>query len=896
MLFRAYLLLPLFMLFSSVIAFFGFTNELPPFLSAEKVLAEPDLRGPDGICLSAASGFAYAEFTGGGDPTDIFNWSIVDEAGFEVYNQSGAGVNKITFAFSKIGTYQVNLKVYRGGDQNYYQASKAVIVQDGPQFSLPPDVVLCGNDPVTIYAVSLTDPNFDRYTFEWLNADRTVIGRENALSITEEGRYFIRIISTACTVEATTYAGPPLEVEVSPSTNVACLGQTVTYSPDTPISASWSYQKAGQSERTVLGEFFTLNLNTGDLEGLGDYTIFFSAADEKFPDCPVELSFPLQVNEGAEFTLTKLSDAEDCDATDGAFRITAQSQLDELRINGIPDAVFNNLSPNEVREISGLAPKVYVVSGTLDGCTVTKSISIENENFDAPIEFTAIVTEEGACSSSGLQSGEVILDFQGGPGRYTIYAPNGDEIDGAFARDGSVTEDLPGGTYQVQVRDAENCTSPNVVTFTVPSPRQVSFSAPATVTACEFYEFTPESEQDLTYTLTFPDGSTQTESAEPVFMLEESGTYSLLATDNDPASTLCPRRRNMEVTINEQIEFDYSKRFIDCYGNQIFTAELGDMEVSDVVIRWLDEAGNFVGREVEFFPPSEGNFSLDVQPRRSSSCPATPIPFEVEIPNFQVPVEIKASAFCGTDPATLTMEADSDEIKRTQWFFTDSLGNTAELLEFQDKREIEVLEEGTYEVIIRNIINCELGRDTVTLVKSDPIVLELDEVYQICSEENVYPTIDPGPFETYSWSLDGVKIDSLQFLKVASPGQYELQVTDVNGCEATASFEVLERCATLVRFPNAITLGPQQALPGKDFRVFADKIIDEVEVYVYSRTGELVFHCSTSITDSSQPVCLWDGLLNGKKIPVGTYPLTVQYRSQQHQINDKVNGSLTVIE
>src|SRR5690606_22529215 len=158
----------------------------------------------------------------------------------------------------------------------------------------------------TIEAVSPTDPNIGLYSFSWTDQNGTVLSTENQLSITEEGRYFITITSAACKVSATTFAGPSIEVEVTPSAEVACLGQTVTYTPDIPLSGSWSYQKAGESERTPLGELFTLNLDTDILDGTGEYTVFFNVEDEQRPGCSVEESFPLLVREGPGFTLTKL--------------------------------------------------------------------------------------------------------------------------------------------------------------------------------------------------------------------------------------------------------------------------------------------------------------------------------------------------------------------------------------------------------------------------------------------------------------------------------------------------------------------------------------------------------------------------------------------------------------
>ncbi len=895
MILRAYLLLPIFILLSILTAI---SNPFASWLSDEALRAEPDLQGPSGICLSAASGFAYADYTAGGDPSDVFNWSILDASGFEVYSLAGTGQNRITFAYSVTGSYQVNLRVYRGNDQNYYQETMDVLVQTGPVFGIPPDVVLCGDEPVTITAVPedpAYNPNFSEFSFRWTNQAGTVISTQNEVTITEEGRYFVRVTTPACAVEATTYAGPSIEVEVTPSTTVACLGQTVSYTPDIPINASWSYQKSGQSARTPLGNFYSLNLDTDDLEGLGDYTIFFNAEDANNPGCSVEQSFPLRINEGPAFTLTKISDANECEATDGAFRITAVSGLDELTVAGVAGATFQQLSPNEERVISGLIPKSYVVTGKLGGCSVSRLISIDNLNFDDPIEFTVALVEEGACSPSGLDRGAVSLTFLDGPGSYSIYSSNGAEVTGTFEGNDTVIEELSGGTYQIQVRDANNCTSPEVKTITVPAPRQVSFSVPTSLTACEFFEFSPESEQDLTYVLTAPDGSTQTGTSQTAFRIQESGTYSVLATDNDPNSGLCPRRRDMEVTVNNQLDFDYSQRYIDCYGNQIFRAELGNLRPSDVVIRWRTADGVIVGRELEFYPPSTGHFTLDVQPRKSSSCPAIPIPFEVTIPQLTYPVEITATSFCGEDAfSTLTAEGEFGEERQYQWFHTDSAGNVTELLEHHNERQIDVTDEGTYEVVVRRIQEpmCELGRTTYDLVKAEGISLNLKEEYQICTSENFFPTINPGAFASYSWLLAGVEIANLPTYRPSAPGSYELLVTDENGCEASAAFEVIEGCVTLSRFPNAIVSNH----PQKDFRIYLDPLVEHLEVFIYNRAGEMIFFCESQVTDPSQPYCIWDGTIKGQPAPIGTYPMIIRLNSDTNNIKEELRQTLFVVE
>src|SRR5690606_15897969 len=226
----------------------------------------------------------------------------------------------------------------------------------------------------------------------------------------------------------------------------------------------------------------------------------------------------------------------------------------------------------------------------------------ENQSFTSPVEVDVNVMEEGSCTTSGIEGGVVELTFTGGNGEYTIISANGrTTITGEFTEGAVISEDLPGGNYQIEIRDAENCTSPNVQSFTIPSARQVSFSVPANPTGCEFLEFTPQSEQDLEYTLTAPDGNPIPWDPEIGFRIEDSGTYTLLGRATDESLGLCPRQRRMEVTINESIEFEPVPRYIDCYGNQIYTAQLGDGWMPrDVIIRWRDSDGEIVGREVEF--------------------------------------------------------------------------------------------------------------------------------------------------------------------------------------------------------------------------------------------------------------------------------------------------------
>src|SRR5690606_15318885 len=191
--------------------------------------------------------------------------------------------------------------------------------------------------------------------------------------------------------------------------------------------------------------------------------------------------------------------------------------------------------------------------------------------------------------------------------------------------------------------------------------------------------------------------------------------------------------------------------------------------------------------------------------------------------------------------STLTAEGDFGEERQYQWFHKDSVGNLTELLEYHNQREVDVIDEGTYEVVVRRLQEpmCELGRATYELVKSEGISLNLKDEYQLCTAENFSPIINPGIFETYRWLFEGAEVDNQATYRPSAPGNYELVVTDENGCETSATFEVTEGCVTLAKFPNALI--PHH--PQKDFRIYVDPLIEHLEVFIYNRAGEMIFFC-----------------------------------------------------
>ncbi|EON78908.1 hypothetical protein ADIS_0501 [Lunatimonas lonarensis] len=854
---------------------------------------DPELIGPTTACLT--SSVVFGTFFGAGDPSvDRYVWTITDAAGEELYYQTGGSdAQEIEFPFTSAGTYTVSLQVIRNGNQNFFRASQQVVVERGPRFVMPPDIVFCGNDPVQITAIDPNDPTIGNFSFEWYRVAGQVLGTENTFTATQPGRHYVRVISAACEVVASTFVGPAIEVEVRASANRVCEGQHVTYTPDTPVLARWAYQRQGSNELRSLGSSFALDLHTSELDGVGQYTVFFYVDDPDRPGCALERRINLEVVAGAgEFTLAKLQDADGCELPTGAFEIRTQDGFDAITVSD-GAGNFANLAAGSVRTVNGLVPGIYTVTGRSGTCTVSRTIRIENENPNEAIPFTVEAIDQ-SCSETGVRVGALRIDFGGvsQSGSYRVVRSNGAVVAGTFDNETEVAVNVPPGSYEVEIRDAANCAQPGSVMYEVEGNRQVNFSVPASLQVCESFELFPSSTEELTYTVVRPDGSSVAGSSGVGFVVDQTGTYQFTAISTDP--NLCPRTREVEVVVNEPVRFEPVFQQIDCSGRQMYTTELFGRDPNSVIIRWYSENGTIVGRNPQFFPPLTGNYLLEVQPRASSACEVSPIPFEVVVPLRSTEVEIQGSPFCNEDAfTTLTLDVGNPEaVRAIEWFQRNEEGEWVWLLEFNDQQSIDVVDEGEYQVVVRNQIGCRLGTATLEVGRTEVEPLGLEDSYEICSEEGIFPTLQAAGYAEVVWFLDGQPISDQPSYRVMSPGNYEVRVVSEEGCEMVSAFEVLEGCALMIRMPDAMVVGD----PQRDFRIYAHPDIDEVEVFIYQRTGELIFHATSRVGSGTEPVCSWDGQMNGRPITVGTYPVVVRYRSGRLGLDEVMRRFLVVVQ
>ncbi|HLU90039.1 MAG TPA: gliding motility-associated C-terminal domain-containing protein, partial [Cyclobacteriaceae bacterium] len=77
---------------------------------------------------------------------------------------------------------------------------------------------------------------------------------------------------------------------------------------------------------------------------------------------------------------------------------------------------------------------------------------------------------------------------------------------------------------------------------------------------------------------------------------------------------------------------------------------------------------------------------------------------------------------------------------------------------------------------------------------------------------------------------------------------------------------------------------------------YANEFIDDIEVLIYNRWGELIFYCEHENIEPSTAFCRWDGTVGGGKVPNGSYPVLIRYKSNNQDIEKIIRKAIVVVE
>ena len=134
----------------------------------------------------------------------------------------------------------------------------------------------------------------------------------------------------------------------------------------------------------------------------------------------------------------------------------------------------------------------------------------------------------------------------------------------------------------------------------------------------------------------------------------------------------------------------------------------------------------------------------------------------------------------------------------------------------------------------------------------------------------------------YVWSTG----ENAPTITVTQPGIYSVEASQ-GGCRATAQY-IVEACDFRMWLPNAISpsksdgLNDVFCLPAR-----AANMIDDFEISIFNRWGELVFH-------STEKHFQWDGTINGKLSVNTVYNYVIRYTDAIGRPR-KIIGNITVL-
>jgi len=718
---------------------------------------------------------------------------------------------------------------------------------------------------------------------------------ENPFKITlGAGRYFLEISSiNNCDLPNNTFVEIPGKIQTNfriPETLTIC--QTYELVPETTESLLFTLtDPLGNETEKKSGEAFIIT-------EAGQYSLLGVLPDQN-EICPSERTFIVDTSDPIEFD--PILKSEDCIIGNRVFEAEIYASD--------PDKV-NYFWRNSDGNVIGIGRELFL-SPTSIG---TFSLEVQPKNSEicpiSPKEFTVeapvLFVEASIISTKLCEFGpEAIIELiTTSPEAVT------DIVWRRFDEDGGVVE-LPllnnrktfttrvGGMYEVSAYSiipaiTKNCELGRVTFQLDLAPDKVEFTIPEQLTICDFHELVPQTSQDLQFFLTTPSGAEIEKPSGQSFTLEEAGTYTFLASDSKTPSAYCAEQKELRVTLADAVVFQPTLSEELCDGSRIYQVSISNYDLEDVDITWKDKEGYQLGTGEFLTISTPGNYTLEVQPSGIIPCHITPIFFEVLQPILGVDVTLVADSLCPEAPsAAIRAEADFSSVSTIEWWYTSPTGEQSELVEERGKKDILATNEGTYEVRIYNQIPCLLGYDKALIMRStDDVRPKVNESFTVCPKYDIAPTIDPGNFATYEWYFGDQLVSSSAVFKPRSIGDYRLIVYSEEGCAYVTEFTTEEECELKVIYPNAI----QPGIPDKEFLLYTNYLIDELDLSILNKWGQVIFHCSETNLISEEYTCVWDGTFNGKAIPNGTYAVRINFKNYEKNISKSEFGYILIIE
>jgi gliding motility-associated-like protein len=529
-------------------------------------------------------------------------------------------------------------------------------------------------------------------------------------------------------------------------------------------------------------------------------------------------------------------------------------------------------------ELHNLVAGDYTVT-IRDGmnCSITDTIPIAQPN-KLQIDSVKISDHNGfEVSCFEGSDGTIRIFGNGGEGRYN-YDWTADNI--GLGRDTSFIDNLTTGSYKLNLTDGNNCQ----VTWAAP------LESPARLTL-RFENSNVNCTGDVkgitravvsgglsAYTYLWEDNNSEAGALRDGL---DTGKYVLTVTDRN----LCQIKDTSVIVQNPPVQVTIQViDSISCHNDVDGTLKaLVTTGIAPFTYEWN------TGSHSETVSGASANYSVTVTD--ADQCSGSQSFFFDDPGELSAVVDVTGPRCFGYDDGSVTLGATGGT-PGYNYYWNDVL---------VDENLVEQLKAGNYVLRIKDSRDCSF--DTTILIKEpEPLSLSLDET-------NTVPPFCPdwqngalairvtGGTPVYQFKWTDYPDESDSILNDVRENDYEVSVTDIQGCTAEGTFNLKALNSSCLGIPTAFT-------PNYDFandtweinyinqdggeasfhEIYPDGVIE-----IYDRLGSLVYRCTGGCAEP------WNGEdMKGRALPVDSYYFIIQLNNGKDQ--PPIKGIVTIIK
>ncbi len=527
------------------------------------------------------------------------------------------------------------------------------------------------------------------------------------------------------------------DVTINPSTNVACIGTTVSLTSNGPANASYSWSSNGGSIDNPTSATPIFSATTG-----GNYVVSLEVTNSE--GCQGIATIPITIS--SLVATANITNAT-CGGNDGSITATVSGGTAPYSYDW-GDRFGNTATIND------LAAGNYIgIVTDSNGCSTT----ISGEIVGTANINTSITTTDVSCAGG---DGSINLSITGGQAPYVINWDN---------NLGSTTNptNLSAGTYSVTITDQSGCNHTEVVT--VSGATNISVDAQTTNASCSNGNdgsiVLSVSQGTAPYSYTWSGGVSTGASAQNL----ATGTYEVTVSDAGGCSTIINRTILAPAQLTANIASDETCAVSS--GTATITVSGGTPGYTYV---WNDANNQTTQQAINL---AVGAYTATITD--SNGCTTT-ASTTVSAGGLLVTAETTRTACTGAPSGTAVISV-ANGVSPFSYQWINGLPNSDRL---------EGLAEGTYNVTVTDAAGCT-GSVEATVNKDSGFSISVNVQGATCSESNGQATvIVDGPQDKYTYRWNDSNNTNTDTATELAPAIYTVTVTNTGGCSLTADASI----------------------------------------------------------------------------------------------------------